>query len=144
MNAITVSSAKEKTKQMSYLASTVGRRKDAVARIFLTSGSGKIFINGREFKEYFPKATSRYVVNQPLQLLRCNDKYDIKVNVKGGGTTGQSGAIRLAIARALVKLSAINRPELRKAGFLTRDPRAVERKKSGMSGARKRYQYSKR
>lgn len=131
-------------KSKSYLVHSVGRRKSSIARIYVAEGSGKILINDRELSNYFPKATNRYVVNQPLNLVGLTEKYDIKINVKGGGSTGQSGAIRLGIARALVELNASNRSELKKAGFLTRDPRSVERKKYGLSGARKSYQFSKR
>ena len=127
-----------------YLTNTVGRRKSSIARVYVKEGSGKITINKREFVNYFPKATSRYVVNQPINLLELSGKYDINVNVKGGGSTGQAGAIRLGIARALEKINPENRGELKKAGFLTRDARKVERKKYGLAGARKSYQFSKR
>lgn len=127
-----------------YLAHTVGRRKSSIARVYLAKGTGKIFINQKQMNEYFPKETSRYVVTQPLNLLQMNDIYDININVIGGGSTGQAGAIRLGIARALLKVNPAKRPELKAAGFLTRDPREVERKKYGKSGARKSYQFSKR
>jgi len=127
-----------------YEVHAVGRRKTAVARVYLAKGNGKIVINKRQLKDYFPKGTDQYVVNQPLNLLNVADKFDFYVNVGGGGTTGQAGAVRLGITRALLKMNAAARPELKKAGFLTRDPRAVERKKSGLSGARKSYQFSKR
>ncbi len=127
-----------------YLTNTVGRRKSSIARVYVKEGSGKITINKREFVNYFPKATSRYVVNQPINLLELSGKYDINVNVKGGGSTGQAGAIRLGIARALEKINPENRGELKKAGFLTRDARKVERKKYGLAGARKSFQFSKR
>lgn len=127
-----------------YLSNTVGRRKSSVARVYVAEGSGKITVNKRELTNYFPKATSRYVVEQPLNLLGLVDKYDININVKGGGTTGQAGAIRLGIARALVAINEGTRPELKKAGFLTRDSRKVERKKYGLAGARKSFQFSKR
>ena len=123
---------------------TVGRRKSSVARVFMAAGTGKVEVNKRSMNDYFPKATSRYVVNQPLSLLKLADKYDIKINVKGGGTTGQAGACRLGITRALVKLNPELREELKKAGFLTRDSRKVERKKAGLRGARAKYQFSKR
>ncbi len=132
------------SKGITYDSQSVGRRKSSVARVYLVKGSGKITINKRELAEYFPKATSRYVVNQPLNLLSANDQYDININVKGGGITGQAGAIRLGISRALVKINETCRGELKKAGFLTRDSRKVERKKYGLSGARKSYQFSKR
>ena len=131
-------------KQKAYLAHTVGRRKSSIARVYVTKGTGKITINHRGFNDYFPKETSRYVVAQPLNLLQMNDLYDINVNVVGGGATGQAGAIRLGIARALLKVNPAKRAELKAAGFLTRDPREVERKKYGKSGARKSYQFSKR
>lgn len=123
---------------------SIGRRKSSIARVYATKGTGKITVNHRDVEDYFPKATSRYVVFQPLNLLSISNKYDFSINVLGGGITGQAGAIRLGISRALLKLEASSRPELKKAGFLTRDPREVERKKSGKSGARKRYQFSKR
>ena len=122
----------------------VGRRKSSVARVYLAEGSGQITINRRELREYFTKGTSQYIINQPLALLKLNNKYDILVNVNGGGLTGQAGAIRLGIARALMKVDPTVHSELRKAGFLTRDARKVERKKYGLSGARRAYQFSKR
>lgn len=132
------------SKAKSYDVHTIGRRKSAVARVYASRGTGKIIINNREVTNYFPKATSRYIVNQPTNLLKVSDNYDFKINVRGGGVTGQAGAIRLGIARALLKLENGSRPELKTAGFLTRDPRKVERKKYGLSGARKSYQFSKR
>lgn len=132
------------SKAKTYDLHTIGRRKSAVARVYVSRGTGKIFINTREVASYFPKATSRYIVYQPLNLLKVNDTYDFKINVKGGGVTGQAGAIRLGIARALLKLAPTSRGELKAAGFLTRDARKVERKKPGKSGARKSYQFSKR
>jgi small subunit ribosomal protein S9 len=132
------------SKAKSYDLHTIGRRKTAVARVYVSRGTGKILINQREVANYFPKATSRYIVFQPLNLLKANENYDFKINVKGGGVTGQAGAIRLGIARALLKLTPTSRGELKQAGFLTRDPRKVERKKYGKSGARKSYQFSKR
>jgi small subunit ribosomal protein S9 len=131
-------------KGKTYLAHAVGRRKCAVARVYLADGSGKVLVNKRELKEYFGKGTNRYVVNQPMTLMKVADKYDVKVNVRGGGTTGQAGAIRLGISRAILKVDPTSRPELKAAGFLTRDSRKVERKKAGMRGARARYQFSKR
>lgn len=132
------------SKAKSYDVHTIGRRKSAVARVYVSRGSGKITINARDVQNYFPKATSRYIVNQPLNLMKMADGYDFNINVKGGGVTGQAGAIRLGIARALLKLAPNSRKELKVAGFLTRDPRKVERKKYGKSGARKSYQFSKR
>lgn len=132
-------------KGKTYDAHTVGRRKSSIARVYVAdSGKGEVTINGRDIKDYFPKATDRYVVNQPLNLLKIADKFDLKINVKGGGTTGQAGAIRLGVARAVLKIDPTVRAELKKAGFLTRDPRKVERKKPGQPGARKRFQFSKR
>lgn len=131
-------------KSKTYDVHAVGRRKSSVARIYLTKGSGKITINKRPFQDYFTKDTTQYVVNQPLSLLKVGEKYDIYVNVVGGGVTGQAGACRLGISRALLKVDPSFRAELKKAGFLTRDSREVERKKYGLAGARRRFQYSKR
>lgn len=131
-------------KGKTYDTHSVGRRKTSVARVYVSNGSGKIVVNKRELKDYFPKGTNRYVVNQPLNLMKLADKYDIKINVVGGGTTGQAGAIRLGIARALIKLDPTLRPDLKHAGFLTRDSRKVERKKAGLRGARAKFQFSKR
>ncbi|PCI39806.1 MAG: 30S ribosomal protein S9 [Thiotrichales bacterium] len=123
----------------------VGRRKSSVARVYLKPGTGKFTINYcRDLENYFPIAESCYVVRQPLVLLDCLSKFDIKINVSGGGFTGQAGAIRLGIARALIESDAETRGDLKKAGFLTRDARKVERKKVGLRKARKRPQYSKR
>jgi len=122
----------------------LGRRKAAIARIYLQEGSGKITINNRDLKVYFPLETLQYVVLQPLNLLDVNGQYDIKVNLDGGGFNGQAEALRLAISRALVKIDPESKTELRKAGFMTRDPREVERKKPGQPKARKRFQFSKR
>lgn len=132
------------SKAKSYDLHTIGRRKTSVARVYVSRGSGKISINKRDVGTYFPKATSRYIVFQPLNLMKVTESYDFHINVRGGGVTGQAGAIRLGIARALIKLSPNSRGELKAAGFLTRDPRKVERKKYGRAGARKRYQFSKR
>jgi small subunit ribosomal protein S9 len=126
------------------LVNTLGRRKTAVARIYLSEGKGNITVNKREFKEYFPSLTLQYIVFQPLNLLGIPEKYDIKVNLEGGGPKGQAEALRLAISRALVEIDAESRKELKTAGFLTRDPREVERKKPGQPKARKRFQFSKR
>ena len=126
------------------IVNTLGRRKTAVARIYLSEGKGNITVNKREFKEYFPATTLQYIVMQPLQLLDVQEKYDIKVNLDGGGPKGQAEALRLAISRALVEIDAEARKELKAAGFLTRDPREVERKKPGQPKARKRFQFSKR
>lgn len=131
-------------KAKTYETHAVGKRKTSVARVYLTSGTGKITINKREFVEYFNMASSRYMVMQPFNQLKIADKYDVIINVCGGGITGQAGAIRLGISRAILKLDPTARPELRKAGFLTRDARKVERKKYGVRGARRAFQFSKR
>ena len=122
----------------------IGRRKSAVARVYLTEGTGKITINKKDIETYFPSAILRYVVKQPLQLLEAEGKYDIKANLDGGGFTGQSQALRLAIARALVKIDANDKKALKDAGFMTRDSRAVKRKKPGQPKARAHFQFSKR
>jgi small subunit ribosomal protein S9 len=122
----------------------LGRRKAAIARVFVSEGSGKITINKRDLAVYFPSPLLQYVVKQPLNKLGVVEKYDIKVNLDGGGFKGQSEALRLAIARALVKINAEDKPALKSEGFMTRDPREVERKKPGQPKARKRFQFSKR
>ena len=121
-----------------------GRRKESTARVFVKQGSGKLEINGKSLEQYFGRPTSRMVVTQPLELLELTDKLDIYVTVVGGGITGQAGAIRHGITRALIEYDETFRSALRKAGFVTRDARAVERKKIGLHQARKRPQYSKR
>lgn len=131
-------------KAKKYDTQAVGRRKTSVARVYVAQGKGEITVNKRPLTDYFPKGTSRYIVNQPLNLLKISDKFDININVKGGGETGQAGAIRLGISRALIKVDPANREELKKAGFLTRDARKVERKKAGQRGARAQFQFSKR
>lgn len=122
----------------------VGRRKAAVARVILTEGNGTITINRRPLDVYFPSSILQYIVKQPLNTLDGVEKYNIRVNLDGGGYKGQAEALRLAIARALVKLNPEDKPALRAEGFMTRDPRAVERKKPGQPKARKRFQFSKR
>ena len=122
----------------------LGRRKSSVARVYLKEGTGNIIINKKALNEYFPSAILQYVVKQPLALLGVEEKYDIKVNLDGGGFTGQSQALRLAIARALVKVNAEDKKNLKDHGFLTRDSRSVERKKPGQPKARRRFQFSKR
>ncbi len=123
----------------------LGRRKTAIARIYVKDGDGKITVNGRDFKEYFPTATLHYVVEQPLILTENTGKFDIKVNLKGGGFNGQAEALRLAISRALIKMNEEDyRPVLKENGLLKRDPRMVERKKPGQPKARKKFQFSKR
>lgn len=122
----------------------VGRRKAAIARVFVSEGKGEITINKRTLDEYFPSSILQYVVKQPLSTLDAVEKYDIKVNLNGGGYKGQAEALRLAIARALVKINPEDKPALRAEGFMTRDPREVERKKPSQPKARKRFQFSKR
>ena len=126
------------------VVNALGRRKSAVARVYVSEGTGKITINKRDLAEYFPSTILQYVVKQPLSTLGVEEKYDIKVNVYGGGFTGQSQALRLAIARALVKMNAEDKKALRAEGFMTRDSRVVERKKPGRPKARRRFQFSKR
>ena len=122
-----------------------GRRKKAIARVrLIPGGNGTIVINDRAFEDYFPQGTLQYIVKQPIALLEVDGKYDIFVNVAGGGYTGQAGAIRLGVARALLEAEENSRPALKKAGFLTRDPRAKERKKYGLKKARRAPQFSKR
>jgi small subunit ribosomal protein S9 len=121
-----------------------GRRKTAVARVYLRPGTGNITVNRRDFDEFFPNQVLKMIIRQPLLLTETADKFDIKVNVNGGGSSGQAGAIRHGIARALLEYNAELRPRLKAAGFLTRDPRRVERKKYGQPKARKRFQFSKR
>lgn len=122
----------------------VGRRKTAVARVYLNEGKGNITINKKSLEEYFTLPTLQYIVKQPLELLGVLGQYDIKVNLVGGGFNGQAEALRLGISRALVIINAEDKSKLRAAGFMTRDPREVERKKPGQPGARKRFQFSKR
>jgi small subunit ribosomal protein S9 len=126
------------------LINTVGRRKSAIARVYFKEGKGKITVNNRDVVEYFNTDQLVYVVKQPLNELGLAENFDINVNLTGGGFAGQAEALRLGIARALVKLNEENRPALKAKGFLTRDPRVVERKKPGQPGARKRFQFSKR
>ncbi|MBK7134498.1 MAG: 30S ribosomal protein S9 [Bacteroidales bacterium] len=122
----------------------LGRRKAAVARVYISDGKGKITVNGRDYKEYFGAETLQYVVTQPLMVLNVADKYDINVNLDGGGVKGQAEALRLGITRALVQMDPECKTKLKAEGFLTRDPREVERKKPGQPKARKRFQFSKR
>ena len=129
---------------MAEVINALGRRKAAVARVYLTAGTGKITINKRDIVDYFPSELVQFVVKQPLNLLGVAEKYDIKANLCGGGYTGQSQALRLAIARALVKINAEDKKALRAEGFITRDARVVERKKPGRPKARRRVQFSKR
>ena len=126
------------------VVNALGRRKSSIARVYVSEGTGKITINKKDLTEYFPSSILQFVVKQPLQLLEAAEKYDIKANLTGGGFTGQAQALRLAIARALVKINPEDKAALRKEGFVTRDPRAVERKKPGRPKARRRFQFSKR
>jgi len=123
---------------------TIGRRKAAIARVYVSEGKGQIIVNGKDFKDYFPDKQLHYVVEQPLNLLELRENYDIKVNLDGGGMTGQAEALRLGISRALIKINPDYKPALRAEGFVTRDPRVVERKKPGQPKARKKFQFSKR
>ncbi len=122
----------------------IGRRKTAIARIYLKEGKGKIIVNNRTFEEYFPLQQTQIDIQQPLVLAEANNKYDIIVNLQGGGITGQAEALRLALARAMVKVNPEVKEVLKSNKLLTRDPREVERKKAGRPGARKRFQFSKR
>ena len=126
------------------ILNTSGRRKTSVARVYMSSGQGNITINDRDIKVYFPNEVLQTIVNQPFATLEAVGKYDVKVNVKGGGTSGQAEAIRLAITKALIEENADTRPALKKEGFITRDPRMVERKKFGRRKARRSFQFSKR
>ena len=122
----------------------IGRRKTAVARVYLSDGKGKITVNNKDFKSYFTTATLQYKVNQPLALTDNEGNFDIRINVFGGGVTGQAEAVRLALSRAMCELNEENRNILKPEGLLTRDPRMVERKKFGQKKARKKFQFSKR
>ena len=122
----------------------IGRRKTSIARIYLEPGKGTITVNSKDYKEYFPTLPLQYLINQAQETVNMKDVYDITVNVEGGGFKGQAEAIRLGIARALVKVDEASKPALRAKGLMTRDPRMVERKKSGQKKARKRFQFSKR
>jgi small subunit ribosomal protein S9 len=122
----------------------IGRRKTSVARLYLSAGNGNISINGRTLDDYFPSEIHKIIIKQPLVLVDADNKYDIKINVDGGGFKGQAEAIRLAVSRALCEIDEENKPVLKKEGFLTRDPRMVERKKYGKRKARRRFQFSKR
>jgi small subunit ribosomal protein S9 len=124
--------------------SATGRRKTSVAQVRLSPGSGKIEVNGRPFEEYFPTAPLQLTVLKPFEVTKTTNTYDVQVRASGGGATGQAGAVRLGIARALLEVDAAMRPALKEEGLLTRDPRMKERKKAGQPGARKRFQFSKR
>jgi small subunit ribosomal protein S9 len=123
---------------------TSGRRKTAVARVYLSKGTGKITINGRDYKEFFPSPVLQYYCEQSLVISKVREEYDVTVNVKGGGITGQSQAVRLGVSKALIEINPELKPALRAEGLVTRDPRMVERKKFGQKKARKRFQFSKR
>ncbi len=125
-------------------AQTVGRRKEAVVRVRLVAGTGKFLLNGKTLEDYFPNKVHQQLIREPLVILEKGESFDIRANLHGGGITGQAGALRLAIARALIEIDIEDRPALKKAGFLTRDPRVKERKKYGLKKARKAPQYSKR
>ena len=126
------------------IVNKIGRRKTSVARLYMESGKGELNINGKSLESYFPSDVLQIIVKQPLMLVEQNGNFDFKVNVNGGGPKGQAEAIRLAISRALCEIDAENRPPLKKEGFLTRDPRMVERKKPGRRKARRAFQFSKR
>ena len=126
------------------IINAIGRRKAAVARVYVSEGKGNITINNKDFKVYFPIGILQSVVEQPLNLLEVNGKYDIKVSLDGGGFKGQAEALRLALSRAMVKIDETCKPKLKAAGLMTRDPREVERKKPGQPKARRRFQFSKR
>jgi small subunit ribosomal protein S9 len=127
-----------------YLAQTIGRRKSSVARVRFSAGSGAITVNGRDWKEYFPSDVQRMMLSEPLRLTNNEESFDVAATIDGGGFTGQAGALRLGIARALIELDPELRPEMKRAGFLTRDAREKESKKYGLKKARKAPQYSKR
>ncbi|MBP5516152.1 MAG: 30S ribosomal protein S9 [Bacteroidales bacterium] len=129
---------------MEQVINTIGRRKTAVARIYMTPGTGKIIVNKRDYKEYFPTGPLQFIVNQAFQIVDAEGKWDVKANLDGGGITGQAEALRMAIARALCENNAEDRPALKSKSLLMRDPRMVERKKPGQPKARKRFQFSKR
>jgi small subunit ribosomal protein S9 len=129
---------------MSVALRAVGRRKEAIARVRLVPGTGQRTVNGRALEAYFPRSTVVKTILEPLEVTSTADRYDLHANVTGGGITGQAGAVRLGIARALIRLDENFRKPLKQAGLLTRDPRAKERKKYGQKGARKRFQFSKR
>jgi small subunit ribosomal protein S9 len=126
------------------IINTLGRRKTSVARVYLKKGTGKVTVNKKDFKEFFPVAMLQFKVLQPFALTETSDQYDVTVNVQGGGINGQAEAIRLGISRALVKISEDLKPALKAEGLMTRDPRMVERKKPGQPKARKKFQFSKR
>ncbi len=126
------------------VVNTSGRRKTAIARVYLKAGSGQIIVNKRDYKDYFPTGILQYIVNQPFEITKNEGKFDVKVNLNGGGIKGQAEALRLAVSKALVQIDAEYRPPLKAKGLLRRDPRMVERKKPGQPKARKKFQFSKR
>jgi len=126
------------------IINAIGRRKAAIARVYLSEGDGEIIVNNKDLKTYFPVGTLQFIVEQPFNVLEVIGRYNVKANLDGGGIKGQAEALRLAISRAFVKLDEANKPKLKAAGFMTRDPREVERKKPGRPKARKRFQFSKR
>ncbi|MBR9832082.1 30S ribosomal protein S9 [Acidiluteibacter ferrifornacis] len=126
------------------VVNTLGRRKKSIARVYLSAGKGEITVNGKDMKTYFPTIGLQYRLSQAFALTETTGQYDVKVNVQGGGITGQAEAIRLGISRALVEINAENKPALKAEGLMTRDPRMVERKKPGQKKARKKFQFSKR
>jgi small subunit ribosomal protein S9 len=142
--ATTTATASGRSRRPGGLIQTVGRRKEAIVRVRLVAGTGKFTLNGRELENYFPSKVHQQIVKEPLVTAERAESVDVFANLRGGGTTGQAGALRLAIARALVELDLEHRPLLKKAGFLTRDARVKERKKYGLKKARKAPQYSKR
>ena len=129
---------------MEQVINTIGRRKTAVARVYMKPGSGKIIVNNRDYKEYFPTGPLQFIVNQAFQIVDAEGKWDVKANLDGGGITGQAEALRMAIARALCENNVEDRPALKAKSLLMRDPRMVERKKPGQPKARKRFQFSNR
>ncbi|MDR1848317.1 MAG: 30S ribosomal protein S9 [Bacteroidales bacterium] len=129
---------------MEGVINTIGRRKCAIARVYMKSGNGNITVNGRDYKEYFPTASLQYVCRQAFETVGAEEKFDVKANLDGGGMSGQAEALRMGIARALCELNAEDRPALKEKGMLRRDSRMVERKKPGQKKARKRFQFSKR
>ncbi len=135
--------AEQKEMTGKYIQAT-GRRKESVARVYLREGKGKISVNKRKFRDYFPRESHRLIINQPINAADLQNKLDIFATIDGGGTSGQAGALKHGISRAIIKLDETKRQVMKKAGFLTRDPRAKERKKYGRKRARRRFQYSKR
>jgi small subunit ribosomal protein S9 len=142
--AAATATAPTRARRAGGLIQTVGRRKEAIVRVRLVAGTGKFVLNGRDLENYFPSKVHQQLIKEPLVLTERVETFDVFANLRGGGTTGQAGALRLGIARALIELDVEHRPVLKKAGFLTRDARSTERKKYGLKKARKAPQYSKR